>query len=75
MDCSTPGLPVLHYLLEFAQSHAHCVDDPIQPSHPLWAPSPPARNGSQNQGFFQRVGSLHQVAKVLELQLQHQFFP
>ena len=53
MDCNTPGFPVLHYLLEFAQSHAHCVDDPIQPSHPVWAPSPLGLNGSQHQGFFQ----------------------
>ena len=48
--------------------------DVIQPSHPLLLPSPPALNLSQNQGLFQRVSSLHQVTKVLELQLQHQFF-
>ena len=35
MDCSTPGLPVLHYLMEFAQTHVHTVGDAIQPSHPL----------------------------------------
>ena len=46
--------------------------DAIQPSHPLSSPSPPALNLSQHQGLFQRVGSSHQVAKVLELQLQHQ---
>ena len=44
MDCSTPGLPVLHYLPEFAQTHVHQVDDTIQPSHPLSSPSPPAFN-------------------------------
>ena len=63
MDCSTPGFPVLHYLLEFAQTHVRWVDDAIQPSHPLLPPSPPAFNLSQHQGLFQWVGSLHQVAK------------
>ena len=64
MDCSTPGFPVLHYLLEFAQSHVHCVSDTIQLSHPLSSPSL-ALNLPQHQGLFQRVSSLHQVAKVL----------
>ena len=40
MDCSTPGLPVHHQLLEFTQTHVHCVGDAIQPSHPLLSPSP-----------------------------------
>ena len=72
-DCSTPGLPVRHHLPELAQTHVHRVSDAIQPSHPLLSPSPPAFNLSQHQGFsFQRVGSSHQVAKVLEL--QHQSF-
>ena len=44
MDCSTLGFPVLHYLLKFAQTHVHCVDNAIQPSHPLLPPSPPALN-------------------------------
>ena len=35
MDCSMPGFPVLYYLLEFAQTHVHCIGDAIQPSHPL----------------------------------------
>ena len=48
--------------------------DAIQPSHPLSSPSPPAHNLSQPQNLFQWVSSLHQVAKVLELQLQHQSF-
>ena len=74
MDCSTPDFAVLHYLLEFAQIHVHWVCDAIQPSHPLSSPSPPAFNLSQHQGLFQWVSSSHQVAKVLELQLQHQFF-
>ena len=74
MDCSPPGSSVLQYLLESAQTHIHWVSDAIQPSHPLWSPSPPALNLSQHQGLFQWVGSLHQVAKVLEVQLQHQSF-
>ena len=53
VDCSTPGLPVLHQLLEFAQTHVHRVGDAIQPSHPLSSPSPPAFNQSQHQGLFQ----------------------
>ena len=73
-DCSTPGLPVLHYLPEFAQTHVHWVGDAIQPSHPLLSSSPPAFNLSQHQGFFQWAGSLHLVAEVLQLQLQHQSF-
>ena len=44
MDCSTPGLPVHHQLLELAQTHVHQVSDAIQPSHPLLSSSPPAFN-------------------------------
>ena len=69
-----PGLPVHHQLLEFTQTHAHRVGDAIQPSHPLSSPSPPALNPSHHQGLFQWVNSLHEVAKVLEFQLQHQSF-
>ena len=72
MNCSTPGLPVHHQLSEFAQTHVHRVGDAIQPSHPLSSPSPPAPNPSQHQGLFQWVSCSHQVAKVLEFQLQHQ---
>ena len=50
--CSTPGFSVLHHLLELAQTHVHWVSDAIQPSHPLWSPSPPAFNLSQHQGLF-----------------------
>ena len=64
-----PGLPVHHQLLEFTQTYVHLVGDAIQPSHPVLSPSPPALNLSQHQGLFQRVNSLHQVAKVLEFQL------
>ena len=74
MNCSTPGLPVHHQLLEFTQTHIHRVGDAIQPSHPLSSPSPPAFNLAQYQGLFQLVGSSHQVAKGLEFQLQHQSF-
>ena len=65
MDCSMPGFPVLHHLLEFAQTHVHWMDDAIQPSHPLSSPSPLALNLSQHQGLSQWVSSSHQVAKVL----------
>ena len=74
MDCSTPGFPVLHYLPEFAQIHVHWVSDASQLSHPLLPPCLPALNLSQHQGLFQWVGSSNQVAKVWELQLQHQSF-
>ena len=74
MDCSTPGLPVHHQLPESTQTHVHWVGDAIQPSHPLSSPSPPALNLSQHQDLFKWVSSLHQVAKVLEFQLQHQSF-
>ena len=74
MNCSMPGLPVHHQLPEFTQTHIHRVGDAIQPSHPLSSPSPPAPNPSQNQSLFQGVNSSHEVAKVLEFQLQHQSF-
>ena len=67
MNCSTPGLPVRHQLLEFTQTHVHRVSDAIQPSHPLSSPSPPVPNPSQHQSLFQWVNSLHEVAKVLEM--------
>ena len=69
MNRSTPGLPVHHHLPEFTQTHIHRVGDAIQPSHPLSSPSPPAPNPSQHQSLFQWVNSLHEVTKVLELQL------
>ena len=73
MNCSTPRFPVHHQVPELAQTHVHRVSDAIQPSHPLSSPSP-TFNLSQYQGLFQWVSSLLQVAKVLELQLQHQSF-
>ena len=74
MNCSTTGLPVHHQLPEFTQTHVHRVGDAIQLSHPLLSPSNPASNPSYHQGLFQWVNSLHEVAKVLEFQLQHQSF-
>ena len=74
MDHSTPGLPVHHQLRECTQTHVHWVGDAIQPSHPLSSPSPPVFNLSQHKGVFKWVSSLHQVAKILEFQLQHQSF-
>ena len=74
MDGSMQDLPVHHQIPEFTQTHVHWVGDAIQPSHSLPAPSPLALNLSQHQGLFQWVSSSHQVAKVLEFQLQHQSF-
>ena len=74
MNHSTPVLPVHHQLPEFTQTHVHRVSDAIQPSYPLSSPFPPAFNLPQHQGLFKWISSLHQVAKVLELQLQHQSF-
>ena len=74
MDCSTPGFPICHQLLELAQTHVHQVSDTIQLSHPLLSPFSPTFKLSQHQGLFKWVSSLHQVAKVLELQRQHQSF-
>ena len=71
---SIPGLPVHHQFPEFTQTHVHWVGEAIQPSHPLSSPSPPALNLSQHQGLFKWVSSSHEVAKVLEFQLQHQSF-
>ena len=74
MNWSTPGFPVHHQLPEFTQTHVHWVGDAIQPSHPLSSPSPPALSLSQHQALFKWVSPSHQVAKVLEFQLQHQSF-
>ena len=74
LGCSMPGLPVHHQLPEFTQTHVHWVGDAIQPSHPLSTPSPPTFNLYQHQGLFKWVGSFHQVAKILEFQIQHQPF-
>ena len=74
-DCCTPGFSVHHQLPELAKTYVHWVGDAVQPSHPLSSPSPPAFNLSQHQGLFQWVSSLHQLAKVLEFQLQPSVLP
>ena len=71
-DCSTPGFSVPHHLLKFAQGHVHCIGGAIQLSHPLTPSS--ARNFFQHQGLFQSVRCSHQMTKILEFQLQLQFF-
>ena len=73
INCSIPGLPVHHQLLEFTQTQVHQVGDAIQPSHPLSSPFP-ALSLSQQKVFSNESALLHQVARVLELQLQHQSF-
>ena len=72
--CSMPDFPVHHQLLELAQTHVHRDGDAIQLPHPLLAPSPPTFTLSQHQDLFWWVSSSHQVATVLEFQLQHQTF-
>ena len=72
MDGSTPGLPIHHLHPEFTQTHVHWVSDAIQRSYPLSSPSLPTFSISLHQGLFKWVSSLHQVAKVVEFQLQHQ---
>ena len=74
MNYSMQGFPIHHQVPELAQTHVHRVSDAIQPSHPLSSLSPPAFNLSQHQGLFQGVSFSHQVAQVLEFQLQHQSF-
>ena len=74
MECRMPGFPVHHQLPEFTQTYVHWIGDAIQPPHPLLSPSPPSLNLYQHQSLFKWVSSLHQVAKVLEFQLQHQSF-
>ena len=74
MDCSLLGFPVHYQLPELTQIHVYPVGDHPMASHPLSSPSLPAFNFPQHQGLFQSVSSLHQVAKVLEFQLQHQSF-
>ena len=67
-------LPCPLPLLELAQTHVHWISDAVQPAHPLSSPSPPDLDVSQHQGLFKWVSFSHQVAKVLDLQRQHQSF-
>ena len=69
MDCSSPGFPFHHQLLEPTQTHVHRISDSIQPSHPLPSPSHPDFSLSQHQGLFKWVHSLHQMAKVWSFSL------
>ena len=69
MGCSVPGFPVHHQLPKLALTNVHWFGDAIQPSHPLLSSSPSTFNLSQHQSLFKWVSSLHQVAKVLEFQL------
>ena len=64
VDCSMPGIPIHHQLLELTQTHVHWVSDAIQPSHPLSSPFPSTFNPSKHQGLFKWVSSSHQVTKV-----------
>ena len=79
MNCSTPGFPVFHHLLELAQTHLHWVGDAIQPSHPLSSPFPPALNLSQHLGKSQLFTSGGQSigastsASVLPMNIQDWF--
>ena len=73
-DCNTPGFPIPHHLPECIQVHVHWIHGAIQSSHPLSLPSPSAFNIFYHQGLFQWVNCSHHVAKVLELQFQHQSF-
>ena len=74
MDCNMPVLPVAHHPLKLAQVDVHFICDATQPSHPLMPSSPSALSLSQHQGFFQQVSCSHQMAKILELQLEHHLF-
>ena len=74
MNCSTPGLPVHHQLPESTHNPSPFCQWCHPASYPLSSPSPPAPNPSQHQGLFQWVNSSHEVAKILEFQLQHQSF-
>ena len=77
MDCSTPGFPVLHYLLEFAQTHVHWVNDTIQAFHPLLSPSLPALSTSESfpvsQLFASSGQSIGATALVLLMNIQGRF--
>ena len=69
MDCSTPGFPVLHHFLEFAQILVHWVSDAIQPSHPLLSPSPPAFSLSQHQGLSNELALYIRWSKYLNFSI------
>ena len=72
MNCGKPDFPVLHHLLEFAQTHIHWVDDAIQ--YLLSTPSLPALIFPSTRVFSNESVLCISWAKILELQLQHQSF-
>ena len=74
INCSMPGFLIHHQPPEITQTHVHRLGDAIQPPHPLLSPLTPTFSLSQHQGLIQGVCSSHQVAKVLDVQLQHQSF-
>ena len=74
MDCSMPGFPILHYLLKFAQTHVHWVDDDIQPSHPLSLPFSSCLQSFPASGSFPVSQVFTSGGQVLKLQLQHHSF-
>ena len=74
MDCSLPGFPVHHQLLELVQTHVHRVSDIILPSYPLLSPSPPPSTFPSIRIFFKWVISSHQVETILEPQDQSFWF-
>ena len=74
MDCSTPGFPVLPCPISQRLPKLMSIESMMPSSHPWSPPSPLAFSLAQHQGLFQGVSSSHQVAKVLEVQLQHQTF-
>ena len=74
MDCSTPGFPVHHQLPKLIQIHVHRVGDDIQPSHASVVPFPSSLQSFPASGSLQMSQFFHQLAKVLEFQLQDQSF-
>ena len=81
-SCLTPATPwtathqssLSSIISQSLCSRVHWVSDATQPSHPRLIRFPPTFSLSQQQGLFHWVSSPHQVATVLELQLQHQSF-
>ena len=74
MEYSMPSFLVCHQFPELTKTHVHGVRNTIQWFHPLSSPSPPAFNHSQHQCLVKWVSSLHKMAQVLEIQLEHQSF-
>ena len=74
MDCSKPGLPVHHQLLELTQTHVHRVGDAIQPSHPLLSPLLLPSIFASIRVFFSESFLCIRWPKYWEFQFQHQSF-